>query len=310
MTWGLVAVAGATLVTGVSASRSAKKAAKAGEQGQERSAAAVEFAADRARDDVMDFFPSAQQDLLAGAGAAGDIISGSVGEQQRLLSGGNLAAQSTLGQTFQTQKAALLGTAAPTFASPVQQQSPPGFAQAAPDQRVEAFLPKNVAPTLTPQQQTAQQQLSQQPGFKEAMQRLAAQDPDAFAKAIQGPLSQPLQNPLAQTGTQPGLFSDVGQVKPNAARADFGKLKTNKDVVASILSGEIDFPGVDIGFMEMLSRSANFTNGSLMTLGRLSTELNTPAKVDAYVKRTIPNLPDLQGKLKSLVAGLSGIVNA
>ncbi len=308
MTWGLVAVAGATVVSGVVSSRSAKKAAKAGEKGSERSADAIEFAADRARDDVFDFFPSAQQDLLAGAGAAGDILTGGVSEQQRLLSAGNIAAQNTLGQSFQTQKAALLGTEAPIFTNSSSQQQ------------------------ASPHQIRVQEILSQDPAFQDAMKRLAASDPEAFAQRIQdqptaafaakqATLSQPLPNPLtgAPSGTPPprtdsaqsaagGLFSNVGQVPAQARAAEFGKLKTNQDVLTSILSGETEIPGIDIGFIEMLHRSPHgFGNGSVLTGKHVSSILNTPAKIDQYVKETIPNVPHLQEKLKTLVMGLQGI---
>lgn len=109
MPWAAAAAAVGVIGSAVVSSRSAKDAAKKAAEGAERGGAQIEASADRAREDVLDFFPSAQQDLLAGAGAAGDIISGGVGEQQRLLSAGNVGAQRTLGAGFTQQQNALLG---------------------------------------------------------------------------------------------------------------------------------------------------------------------------------------------------------
>ena len=95
--------------TGILASRASTKAAGIGAAGAERSGAQIQAAADRARGDVLDFFPAAQQDLLAGAGAAGDLLVGGIGEQQRLLSAGNVGAQGTLQTGFGQVQNALLG---------------------------------------------------------------------------------------------------------------------------------------------------------------------------------------------------------
>lgn len=249
MSWVAAAIIGSTVVSGIASSRASSKAAKAGERGLERSAAAIEASANRAREDVFDFFPSAQKDLLAGAGAAGDILTQGIGEQQRLLSAGNVGAQSTLGAGFNQQQNALLGL-------PVNQQS---------------FAPREI------------------------------------------PLSQPLQNPLAtgaggQQSSGQGLFSNIASVPVQADRSRFESAGTNAEVLNQVLSGEINLPGVDTSIIDLLLRSGNFSAGGSLTLDRIAS-LSSPEAIDAYVKRTIPNLPELQAQLKTLVTGLSGIVN-
>jgi len=107
--WVAGAIVVGSVATGVSASRSAKSAAKRAERSAAAGRDQVDAAGALARDDVMDFFPAAQDDLLAGAGAAGDLITSGTREQQRLLAGGNVRAQKTLGSTFEQQKNALLG---------------------------------------------------------------------------------------------------------------------------------------------------------------------------------------------------------
>jgi len=106
MPWGAAAVLGA----GVLASEASKDATAAASAGSSLSASQVKKAAKQARTDVNRLSTSAQGDLLSGASGAFDIIGGGIGEQQRLLSAGNVGAQQTLGQGFSNIQAALLGT--------------------------------------------------------------------------------------------------------------------------------------------------------------------------------------------------------
>jgi len=142
MTWGAVAVGVGTLGAGIASSRAATSAAKAGAEGAARSGAQIQAAGDRARSDVLNFFPTAQQDLLAGAGAAGDLLTQGIGEQQRLLSAGNVGAQGRLQGGFGQVQNALLGL-------PVDQQ---------------AFAPQQIQLSQLPQNPLAQQAVQQPAG--------------------------------------------------------------------------------------------------------------------------------------------------
>jgi len=99
------AIVGSALLS----SRASGKASDAAAGAADRSAAQIAEAGKLAREDVLKFFPGAQEDLFAGAGGAFDILGGGVQEQQRALSQGNLAAQQTLGGGFGQIRSALLG---------------------------------------------------------------------------------------------------------------------------------------------------------------------------------------------------------
>ncbi len=101
--------AGAILGSAVISSRAS---GKAGDTAADAARAAREQITDaglQARKDVLDFIPLAQQDLLAGASGAFDLFGQGIGEQQRLLSAGNVGAQGTVGQGFDQVRSALLG---------------------------------------------------------------------------------------------------------------------------------------------------------------------------------------------------------
>ena len=205
MTWGAVAVGVGTLGAGIASSRAATSAAEAGAEGAERSAAQVQAAADRARGDVLDFFPTAQQDLLAGAGAAGDIITQGIGEQQRLFSGGNIGAQGTLGAGFGQVQNALLGL-------PVDQQ---------------AFAPRPIElsqPLVNPLSQTPQQPgQPQPPGL---FTDIADVQPAARRQELQGVntnadvLSRIASGQVSIPGVDPGFINAVVSGQPNTSFLD------------------------------------------------------------------------------------------
>ena len=100
-----VAITGAALLS----SRASERAADAGSDAARASGQQIAAAAAQAREDVLNFFPGAQQDLLAGAEGAFNLLGGGIGAQQQALSQGNLAAQQTLGGGFNQIQNALLG---------------------------------------------------------------------------------------------------------------------------------------------------------------------------------------------------------
>lgn len=106
-------VAGATVVgavgSGYMAADAAKDAAKTGADASGRAGAQVQAAADQARRDVNAYIPAAQRDLLSGYSGAADIFSAGLPEQQRLLSGGNMNAQQTVGGGYNQYQSALMG---------------------------------------------------------------------------------------------------------------------------------------------------------------------------------------------------------
>lgn len=105
----LVWAGAAAVVSGIASARASGRAADKAAEGAERSAADVQASGELARRDIERIFPQAKGDLLAGAASAADIFSQSVGEQQRLFTGGNVNAQNTLGQSFGNIQNALLG---------------------------------------------------------------------------------------------------------------------------------------------------------------------------------------------------------
>lgn len=106
MSWALAA---GVLGSGLLGAKSSKDAAEAGQKGAERASGISQAAAQQARQDVLTMFPSAQKDLLAGYSGAYDLLGQGIGEQQRLLQEGNLAAQGTTAGGFDQVRAALMG---------------------------------------------------------------------------------------------------------------------------------------------------------------------------------------------------------
>lgn len=109
MSWAIVAVAGATVVSGAISGKASKDAAKTAADASARSAENIQASVDRARRDVLQLSPQAQQSLLTGAQGAADIFGQAIPEQQRQLTAGNIAAQQTQQQGLQNVQSALLG---------------------------------------------------------------------------------------------------------------------------------------------------------------------------------------------------------
>jgi hypothetical protein len=298
MSWVVAGVTAAVTVgSGIASSRASAKAADKAAEGGERSAAQVQAAADQARGDVLDFFPSAQKDLLAGAGAAGDLLTGGTTEQQRLLSGGNLAAQSTLSQGFDAQKSALLGTQAPTFAPHQPSQAPQ--APKTPEERqaqLEQFS------QMSPEQLEFMRFLGEgaNPEFIEAVR---AQQPQVNAFAPKGVgLSQPIQNPL-----QEGLFSDVGRVLPEKAKELTANISSNSDTLRLIQSGDIDIPGLDTGFLTQLDTEESRAEGGFLSRNSIMNAVNT-GNIDFFKDSGLNE--ENQATMRLLISGLIKIRGA
>lgn len=214
MPWG-VAAAAVGVGTGIASARASERAADVAAEGAERSAAQIQGAADVVRFDVNRLFPLAQQDLLAGAGAAGDILSQGVTEQQRLLSAGNIGAQQTLGQGFGNIEASLLGT-------PINRQ---------------AFVPQGVQ--QQPLAQAAQQQPLQQP----AQQQIA----------LSQPIANPLAGGGQAAGLGGGLFTDLTADRNIDALISAGRggvTNTATTAQRQLLKQGLDFEGRPIGEFE------------------------------------------------------------
>ena len=231
MPWGAAAAAVGVVGSAVISSRSADKAADRAAEGAEQSGAQIQAAADRAREDVFDFFPSAQKDLLAGAGAAGDIISGGVGEQQRLLSAGNVGAQGTLGAGFGQVQNALLGL-------PVDQH-------AFDAQPIELSQPLQ-NPLVPPK------------GMEIDPEKLSPEDREIFLSEVHRAI---LAGEVDVPGQ--GLFSDLSQLTPEGKEtsiaSDLLSTGTNIDVYNKIISGELNFPGVDPNWISKLVSEGNLS---------------------------------------------------
>ena len=109
MPWGAAVAAVGTIGAGYLSSEASKDAADAGADAAGRSSAQVQEAADRARRDVNELFPSAQRDLLSGFSGAYDIFGQGIPEQQRLSSAGNMNAQQTVAGGYDQYSNALMG---------------------------------------------------------------------------------------------------------------------------------------------------------------------------------------------------------
>lgn len=105
MSWSAVATAGSAIIGGISSSQASDKASDAAK----KSGQLVQAAADRARRDVLQLAPQAQQSLLTGAQGAFDILGQSIPEQQRQVSAGNVAAQQAQQRGLDNTTRALLG---------------------------------------------------------------------------------------------------------------------------------------------------------------------------------------------------------
>jgi len=274
-------IAVGTVGAGILSSRASAQASDVAAEGAERSGAQIQAAADRARTDVLDFFPSAQQDLLAGAGAAGGLLAGGIGEQQRLLSAGNVGAQGTLQGGFGQVQNALLGL-------PVDQQ---------------AFAPKSIELSPIPQNPLAQT-IQQNPAAQQAL----TGPPTAQEQANFANLTPQQQQQVSTLTTQQiqglrgaqqpsALFSDISQVQPEANKKAFEGLKTNQDFISAIERGSLDAKGIDLGFFKALANDhPEWSSGTnLMELINIS-----PAAMSDVLLSGGLN-PENQQKIKDLV---------
>lgn len=109
MPTGAIIAGGAVL-----SSRASSRAGEAGAEAATAAAQGIQEAGEAARRDVLDIFPLAQQDLLAGASGAFDIFGQGITGQQQALGQGNLNAQQTLSLGLPQVQAALLGVQAPS----------------------------------------------------------------------------------------------------------------------------------------------------------------------------------------------------
>lgn len=108
---GAVGAIGGAVISG----KASEKAAKKGAEAQEAAAETVSAAAERARKDVLSFFPEAQRNLLVGAQSAIDIFGAGIPQAQQQLQAGNIQAQETTARGFGQQQAALLGLPVEAF---------------------------------------------------------------------------------------------------------------------------------------------------------------------------------------------------
>lgn len=103
------AILGGAVLSSVSSSR----ASKAGQRAAAASAGQIAEAGRIAREDVLTFFPGAQQDLISGARGAFDIFGQGITGQQQALQQGNINAQGTISAGLPQIRAALLGLPSP-----------------------------------------------------------------------------------------------------------------------------------------------------------------------------------------------------
>lgn len=96
MSWGLVAVAGATIVGSVVGSKSSKDASKASSKASAEASAITREMAEQARKDSTKLFSQAREDSQRGFQGALDVFSQSLPAQAQAFQGGNIGAQEQL----------------------------------------------------------------------------------------------------------------------------------------------------------------------------------------------------------------------
>jgi len=109
MSWGLVAVAGATIVGSVVGSKSNKDAQKASAAGADAASRETRRAADEARADSTRLFEQANQQSQKGFQGALGVFEDVVPQQSNFFQQGNINAQNTLLGGLSQQQNALLG---------------------------------------------------------------------------------------------------------------------------------------------------------------------------------------------------------
>lgn len=143
MSWGLVAVAGATVLGSVVGSKANKKAAAAQAESSDAAIKATQEAQALARGDLFKLFPAAQQNLQQGFQGALDVFGQSLPAQTQVFQQGNVGAQQQLLSGLDQQRNALFGNQVDfSQLQPVQLQTPDlSFFQQQLPQFVDPFAP-------------------------------------------------------------------------------------------------------------------------------------------------------------------------
>lgn len=290
MSWVAVGAAVGVVGSGIISSRASKSAAETAAEGAERSGAQIERAADRARTDVLDFFPGAQQDLLAGAGAAGGLLAGGIGEQQRLLSAGNVGAQGTLQGGFGQVQNALLGL-------PVDQQA------FAPQEIPLSQIPQNPLAQNIQQDPAAQQALRAQPtAQQQAAFDSATPEQQAAFSALTPEQLRFISGGQKTSGVIGGIQGAISQ-KAEKASSFLQSNPTNNDILSAIDRGELNATGVDLDWFNRLSADNPGFGGSrqLLNLANMTTsEFNENMAASGLNNENINKMSQLVSELKRL----------
>lgn len=109
MSWGLVAVAAATVVGAAVNKNSSDKAIKSQQRASDKASAQIEGSTSLARDDINRLFPQAQQSSQQGFQGALDVFGQSLPAQSNVFQQGNVGAQQAILQGLPQIQNALLG---------------------------------------------------------------------------------------------------------------------------------------------------------------------------------------------------------
>ena len=109
MTWGMVAVAAATVIGAGANAYSTNKASKAATSAADKASGQIKDATGMARDDLFRLFPAAQANTMQGYQGALDVFKQSVPQQMAFGQAGNIAAQEQLISGMPQYQNAILG---------------------------------------------------------------------------------------------------------------------------------------------------------------------------------------------------------
>ena len=109
MSWGMVAVAAATVIGSAVNYKSNKDAQKSQQKASDKATAQIEESTGSARDDINRLFPQAQQTAQQGFQGALDVFGQSLPAQSDVFQQGNLGAQQAILQGLPQIQNALLG---------------------------------------------------------------------------------------------------------------------------------------------------------------------------------------------------------
>jgi len=153
MSWGLVAVAGATLVSGYMGNEASKDAAKSQQRSSDAAIAAQQQAAEEAKRDINRLFPQAQASATQGFQGAVDLFGQSTPAQMDAFQQGNVGAQQAiLAGLPQIQNAILGGNVDLSGLQPFRvqntpigmfQQNVPGSEEMYRNQALQNYVPQN-----------------------------------------------------------------------------------------------------------------------------------------------------------------------